>query len=65
MATGIVKWFNSDKGFGFITSGDKQYFVHFSAIESQGFKALHEGEQVEFVPGTNAKGLVAEKVFKI
>lgn len=62
---GTVKWFNEGKGFGFVTADEKQYFVHFSAIESQGFKTLHEGDKVEFTPGKNAKGLCAEKVSKI
>lgn len=65
MATGIVKWFNEGKGFGFISCAEKQYFVHFSAIEGQGFKTLHEGDYVEFSPGKNSKGLIAEKVIKI
>ncbi|MCT3092734.1 cold-shock protein, partial [Lactococcus lactis] len=49
MANGTVKWFNADKGFGFITSeGSQDLFAHFSAIQSDGFKSLDEGQKVEF-----------------
>ncbi len=47
--TGTVKWFNSEKGYGFITTDEgKDIFVHFSAIQSEGFKTLNEGDKVEF-----------------
>ncbi|HDT6046181.1 TPA: cold shock domain-containing protein, partial [Raoultella planticola] len=52
--TGLVKWFNADKGFGFITpaDGSKDIFVHFSAIQSEDFRTLFEGQKVEFVVGS-------------
>ena len=65
MAQGIVKWFNEGKGFGFIDGGGTDYFVHFSAIETQGFKTLKEGDKVEFAPGKGTKGPTAEKVKKV
>ena len=59
MATGTVKWFNESKGFGFIAqdNGGDDVFVHFSAIQSQGFKTLAEGQKVEFevVPGRDGR----------
>ncbi|HAT1674052.1 TPA: cold shock domain-containing protein, partial [Raoultella planticola] len=59
--TGLVKWFNADKGFGFITpaDGSKDIFVHFSAIQSEDFRTLFEGQKVEFVVGSGAKGPAA------
>ena len=65
MAQGVVKWFNSEKGFGFIEASGTDYFVHFSAIESEGFKNLEQGDQVEFTAGKGAKGPTAEKVKKV
>ncbi|MGQ3887552.1 cold-shock protein [Legionella sp. CNM-1927-20] len=59
---GTVKWFNEDKGFGFIESNGKDYFVHFSAIQSGGFKTLSEGAQVLFKPSQGQKGPQAEEV---
>ena len=64
MATGTVKWFNADKGFGFITpeDGGKDLFVHFSAIQSQGYKSLDEGAKVEYEPQEGEKGPQAANV---
>lgn len=59
---GTVKWFNESKGFGFIESNGKDYFVHFSAILSQGFKTLAEGASVIFKPVDGKKGFQAEEV---
>ena len=59
---GTVKWFNESKGFGFIESNGKDYFVHFSAIQGSGFKTLAEGAAVTFKPGQGQKGPQAENV---
>ncbi|HAT4425623.1 cold-shock protein [Legionella pneumophila serogroup 1] len=59
---GKVKWFNEGKGFGFIESSGKDYFVHFSAIQSNGFKTLPEGATVLFKVGKGQKGPQAEDV---
>ena len=65
MAVGKVKWFNAEKGFGFITSEEgKDIFVHFSAIQDQGFKSLAEGQQVEFEIVEGARGPQASNVYK-
>ena len=65
--TGTVKWFNDDKGFGFITpeDGSKDLFVHHSAIQAQGFKSLAEGQKVEFDVVQGQKGPAAENVVKL
>lgn len=66
MAEGRVKWFNDSKGFGFIeVEGGKDVFVHFSAIEGQGFKSLQEGDRVTFDQEMGAKGPQAARVRKI
>ena len=63
MTTGTVKWFNSEKGFGFISreSGD-DVFVHFSAIQGDGYRSLEEGQRVEFDVAPGRKGEEAQNV---
>lgn len=66
MAEGTVKWFNDSKGFGFIEQdGGKDVFVHHSAIQSDGFRSLQEGERVKFEVVDGAKGPAASNVVKI
>ncbi|MGM0502404.1 MAG: cold-shock protein [Bacillota bacterium] len=66
MATGKVKWFDSEKGYGFIEQADgDDVFVHFSAIKEDGFKDLEEGQEVEFEVVEGEKGLQAEEVTKL
>jgi cold shock protein len=64
MATGIVKWFNDSKGFGFVTQdgGGEDVFCHQSAIQATGFRSLSEGQKVEFDVKKGPKGLQAENV---
>jgi len=62
--TGLVKWFNESKGFGFITpdDGSKDLFVHFSSLIGDGFKTLYEGQKVQFSIGDGPKGPAANDV---
>jgi len=64
VATGTVKWFNDKKGFGFITpdDGGQDLFVHYSEINSDGYRSLQEGQQVEYESGEGPKGPMASKV---
>jgi cold shock protein len=64
MPQGTVKWFNADKGYGFITpaEGGEDLFVHFSAIQSEGYKSLDDGQQVSFEVGQGQKGPQATDV---
>lgn len=64
MATGTVKWFNNAKGYGFVTpdQGEQDVFIHFSAIEMDGYKTLKEGQKVQFELEEGPKGLHAAKL---
>ena len=64
MATGTVKWFNAEKGFGFIApdDGSADVFVHYSEIQGSGFRTLEENQQVSFDVAQGAKGLQAENI---
>ena len=64
MATGIVKWFNAEKGFGFIApdDGSADVFVHYSEIQGSGFRTLEENQQVTFEVGSGPKGEQAQSV---
>ncbi|MBB5148831.1 MULTISPECIES: cold-shock protein [Ureibacillus] len=66
MKQGTVKWFNSEKGFGFIeVEGENDVFVHFSAIQGEGFKTLDEGQKVEFEVVEGNRGPQAANVVKL
>jgi CspA family cold shock protein len=67
MNTGSVKWFNAEKGYGFIVpdDGGKDLFVHHSAIDANGFASLEEGEKVQFEIGSGPKGPCASNVVKV
>ncbi len=64
MAQGTVKWFNSEKGFGFIApdDGSADVFVHYSAIDMGGYRSLEEGQQVQYTTKQGPKGLQADQV---
>lgn len=65
MNNGIVKWFNSKKGYGFITSENKDIFVHYSGIVADGFKSLTEGQNVSFDTVDSDKGVQAVNVVAV
>lgn len=66
MKTGTVKWFNAEKGYGFISvQGEDDVFVHFSAIQTEGFKTLDEGQEVQFEVVQGAKGPQAANVTRL
>ena len=66
MKTGVVKWFNNEKGFGFISvEGEGDVFVHFSAIPGEGYKSLEEGQSVQFDVVEGAKGPQAANVVRL
>jgi len=66
MKTGTVKWFNAEKGFGFISvEGEDDVFAHFSAIQGDGFKSLEEGQKVEFEVTQGARGPQAANIVKL
>lgn len=66
METGTVKWFNAEKGFGFIQrESGEDVFVHFSAIQGEGYKSLYEGQRVEFNIVKGQRGTQAENVVKL
>ena len=67
MAMGKIKWFNDQKGFGFIADdqGGDDVFVHFSAVQMDGFKSLKEGQTVEYEAETSQKGMKATKVVPV
>lgn len=67
MPTGIVKWFNAGKGYGFLSpqEGGPDVFVHFSAIAGDGYKALKEGQLVEYEIESSSKGMQAAKVRRL
>jgi len=59
---GVVKWFNNDKGYGFIEADSINYFVHFKEIQIKGYKALKEAQKVTFIPAKGERGWAAKEV---
>jgi len=64
MEKGIVAWFNSEKGYGFIQAKGRDYFVHYTEIQGEGYKSLNKGMSVCFEPTDTPKGKVAKNVVK-
>lgn len=64
MQNGVVKWFNDQKGYGFIASGGQDYFVHFKEIRADGYKSLKEGEKVRFNAEASSRGPLAKEVYR-
>lgn len=65
MKDGVVKWFNSERGYGFIHCEGKDYFVHFKEIRKEGYKELAPNERVRFIPSNSPKGATATGVVSI
>lgn len=62
MQNGTVKWFNDQKGFGFVASEGKDFFIHYKEIQIDGFKSLKEGDKVRFVSASSPKGPIATQL---
>ncbi len=62
MINGTVKWFNDEKGYGFVEANGKDYFLHYKEIQLNGFRKAVQGDKVTFEPGSSPKGLVAKTV---
>lgn len=65
MRNGVVKWFNDQKGFGFVSSNGTDYFIHYKEIQGEGYKSLKEGDAVTFDPQTSPKGPIAKTLTKV
>lgn len=62
---GEVKWFNDERGFGFISCKGQDYFAHFKEVQGTGYKSLKEGEKVSFEPAISPKGNIAKSIVKL